>query len=58
MHNRGNFRDFDNWAKLLNNPEWSYDSLLPYFKASENFIGKYKAGEKGMFFTTKVSIHK
>lgn len=47
MHNRGNPADYDNWAKILGDSDWSYESLLPYFKRSENFIGEYSAGGTG-----------
>ncbi|KAA1176972.1 glucose-methanol-choline oxidoreductase [Rhizobium tropici] len=33
---RGNRADYDNWAKL-GNEGWDYNSVLPYFKRSENW---------------------
>lgn len=33
---RGNQRDFDEW-ELAGNPSWNWQSVLPYFKKSENF---------------------
>jgi choline dehydrogenase len=33
MYLRGNRADFDEWA--IDNPGWSYEELLPYFKESE-----------------------
>jgi len=33
---RGHPRDYDGWAELSNDPSWSYEALLPYFRASES----------------------
>lgn len=35
VYNRGNPRDYDQWA-ALGNPGWSFADLLPLFKRSEN----------------------
>lgn len=34
---RGAKVDFDDWAELAHDTRWNYDSLLPYFKETENF---------------------
>ncbi|KAF2901676.1 hypothetical protein ILUMI_04519, partial [Ignelater luminosus] len=34
MYVRGNKEDFDKWGRY--NPGWDYESVLPYFKKSEN----------------------
>ncbi|XP_014274994.1 glucose dehydrogenase [FAD, quinone] [Halyomorpha halys] len=36
---RGNFRDFDSWARE-GNPGWSYEELLPLFVRNENVLVK------------------
>lgn len=38
MYLRGNHRDFDNWANM-GNPGWDFESVLPYFKKSEDYRG-------------------
>ncbi|CAL8147769.1 unnamed protein product [Orchesella dallaii] len=38
--NRGHPRDYDNWAEITGDRRWSYESLLPFFKRSESFLGK------------------
>ncbi len=38
---RGNYRDYDKWAQLTDDPSWSYDSLLPYFTKIEKYHGSF-----------------
>lgn len=38
IYARGHKTDFDYWGKLVGNDRWSYDSVLQYFKKSENFV--------------------
>lgn len=33
---RGDAKDYDEWARLVADPRWSYKGLLPYFKKSES----------------------
>lgn len=39
VYNRGQAQDFDDWA-AAGNPGWSYQEVLPYFKATETRIGE------------------
>lgn len=39
---RGNKKDYDNWRQM-GNPGWDYESVLPYFKKSEDMrIKEYR----------------
>jgi len=38
VYNRGHREDYDQW-EALGNPGWNYDSVLPYFQRSENYLG-------------------
>ncbi|ODN03058.1 Glucose dehydrogenase [FAD, quinone] [Orchesella cincta] len=40
MHSRGNPKDFDNMAEVVDDPAWNYDNLLPFFKKHEDYIAK------------------
>ncbi|CAL8130336.1 unnamed protein product [Orchesella dallaii] len=40
VHNRGNPKDYDNYARIANDSSWRYENVLEYFKKYENFIGK------------------
>ncbi|CAB0036259.1 unnamed protein product [Trichogramma brassicae] len=33
---RGSRNDYDEWANLTGDPDWSYQTVLPYFKKSED----------------------
>jgi len=45
LYVRGNKRDYDEWADL-GLEGWDWKSVLPYFKKSENFLGKYEGSEE------------
>ncbi|KAJ3644462.1 hypothetical protein Zmor_022189 [Zophobas morio] len=38
VYARGYKSDFDRWEKFANDKRWGYDSVLRYFKKSENFV--------------------
>lgn len=58
---RGDKIDFQIWSNLLDDDEWSYEKLLPYFKKSENFtrtnpyapIDFHYHGYDGLLHTTQ-----
>jgi choline dehydrogenase len=37
LYLRGQTRDYDEWARLAEDPSWSWESVLPVFKRSEDF---------------------
>jgi len=45
MYNRGNPKDYDEWASD-GNSGWSYKEVLPYFKRMENYIA-HKVSKNG-----------
>ena len=40
---KGSREDFDNWD-ALGNTGWDYDSFLPYYQKSENYVGDVLPG--------------
>ncbi len=38
IYSRGQASDYDNWASM-GNPGWGYQSVLPYFRRNESFMG-------------------
>lgn len=38
VYARGHKSDFEEWARLVGDKRWAYDSVLNYFKKSENFV--------------------
>ncbi|ODN06597.1 Glucose dehydrogenase [FAD, quinone] [Orchesella cincta] len=36
---RGHPKDYDNWANQTGDRSWSFEGVLPHFKAIENFVG-------------------
>ncbi|KIY46404.1 alcohol oxidase [Fistulina hepatica ATCC 64428] len=37
VYTRGSIADIDLWGQLTDDPTWSWDNLLPYYKKSERF---------------------
>lgn len=40
MHSRGNPKDFDVWAEIAGDSQWTYENLLPFFKKHEDYVRK------------------
>lgn len=57
-YNRGNRRDFDNWAENLGCNGWSYDDVMPYFLRSENNTDRRIVKENPRYHSTtgRVSV--
>ncbi|CAL8130330.1 unnamed protein product [Orchesella dallaii] len=45
VYNRGSPKDYDNYARILNDPSWKYENVVKYFKKVETFIGALFTGE-------------
>ena len=43
---RGNPLDFDRWAWMSNDDQWTYANLLPFFKKTEDYKGPFPNGKK------------
>ena len=52
MYNRGSKHDYNNWANK-GNPGWDYESVLPYFKKTEDFadFDKTDSGENRLNYS-------
>jgi len=59
LYVRGHASDYDNWA-YQGNPGWDYESILPYFKKSEDFDrgeNKYHGAGGPLHVTTDYERH-
>jgi len=56
---RGGAADYDLWAKVVDDPRWSYESLLPYFRKTESHydqqVDHTQHGFNGPIHTASVS---
>ncbi|TGO20767.1 hypothetical protein BPAE_0267g00070 [Botrytis paeoniae] len=55
---RGDANDYNAWGKLVDNPRWSYEGLLPYFRRIENYHKpglETQHGYEGPIYTQSVS---
>ena len=44
IYQRGNPKDYDNWANITGSAAWKYQNVLPYFKKLEDYHGSYPSG--------------
>ena len=56
---RGDASDYDEWARVVGDTRWSYESILPYFKKSEHHSNPHsdqqQHGYEGPMYYTSVS---
>ncbi|XP_054165836.1 L-sorbose 1-dehydrogenase-like [Oppia nitens] len=52
IYNRGNRRDYDNWAQMYGLTDWSFDRVLPYFLMSENNTDQNVVNSNSAFHNT------
>ena len=55
---RGAAKSYDRWASMSQDPGWGFQTLLPYFKRSENFAGAASAfhGSEGPLHVYPVAM--
>ncbi|KAH7031819.1 choline dehydrogenase, partial [Macrophomina phaseolina] len=49
LWNRGNIGDYDDWAALIGDDGWNWQSMLQYFKRSETFTADYSAEQASQY---------
>lgn len=42
---RGSPEDYNEWARVTKDSEWSYKELLPFFRKMETYKGQFNHGE-------------
>lgn len=47
LYNRGNPRDYNNWASLTGDVSWRYAQLLQHFKNIETYTGAFPSDQHG-----------
>ena len=44
MYMRGSPEDYNEWARVTKDSEWSYKKLLPFYKKMETYKGQFENG--------------
>ena len=44
MYMRGSPEDYNEWARVTKDSDWSYKKLLPFFKKMETYQGQFTDG--------------
>lgn len=57
-YNRGNPRDWDNWALVTGDDSWKYANMLKYFKRAETYDGEFHSDQHGYDGPVTVSAPK
>jgi len=59
LYLRGQVRDYDEWAQITGDSRWSWDSVLPVFKQSEDYWGGADEmhGDQGEWRVEKQRLH-
>lgn len=50
---RGHPKDFEAWANITLDPSWTYEGVLPYYQAMEDFRGEFGSGN---YLVLKTSV--
>ncbi|XP_021948924.1 glucose dehydrogenase [FAD, quinone] [Folsomia candida] len=57
IYMRGHPEDFKQWARITGDPRWGYESVLEFFKKSEDYVGQWDDpkyhGHGGLLSVTK-----
>ncbi|KKY15406.1 putative gmc oxidoreductase [Diplodia seriata] len=58
LWNRGNIGDYDDWATLIGDEGWGWDSMMKYFQRSETFSADYSAENAAQYqIHSEDSVH-
>lgn len=58
LWNRGNIGDYDDWATLIGDDGWNWESMMPYFKRSETFSADYSPEQASQYqIHSEDSVH-
>ncbi|XP_068632037.1 ecdysone oxidase-like [Battus philenor] len=56
FYSRGNPRDFDSWAEIVNDTSWKWEEVIEYFKKSENLEDDEVLYSSGIFHSTEGNL--